>query len=153
MKMRTILLSGIAGLAVAGAVSFGAQAQTDAASPPAAQTTDQTPDTNATGGQTPATAPSAARVKQHYHHRIYHGQSGPQELDAGGESGDGQPQPAAAPAGSGRATGDAAERSADAVRDYFRDSIFIRRPLRRAPRFSRGADGEGRRGKLLRRPH
>lgn len=79
MNMRTILLSGIAGLAVAGAVSFGAQAQTDAASPPAAQTTDQTPDTNATGGQTPATAPSAARVKQHYHHRIYHGQSGPQD--------------------------------------------------------------------------
>ena len=29
MKMRTLLLSGIAGLAVASVVSFGAQAQTD----------------------------------------------------------------------------------------------------------------------------
>ena len=70
MKMRTLLLSGIAGLAVASVVSFGAQAQTDSAAPAAV---------NATGGQTPATAPSVVRVKQHHHHDIYRGQSGPQD--------------------------------------------------------------------------
>jgi hypothetical protein len=77
MKMTTFLLSGIAGLAVASAVSFGAYAQTDATSPAAA--TPQATDSNATGGQTPATAPSVERVKQRHHHGIYRGQSGPQD--------------------------------------------------------------------------
>jgi len=70
--MRTSLLSGIAGLAIAGAISFGATAQTDPAAPTAApQATNP--------GQTPATAPSVARVKQHHHHGVYSGQSGPQD--------------------------------------------------------------------------
>ena len=72
MTMRTSLLSGIAGLAIAGAISFGATAQTDPAAPTAApQATNP--------GQTPATAPSVARVKQHHHHGVYSGQSGPQD--------------------------------------------------------------------------
>ena len=72
MIMRTTLLTGIAGLAIAGAISFGAFAQTD----PAAPTTEP----QATNpGQTPATAPSVARVKQHHHRGVFRGQSGPQD--------------------------------------------------------------------------
>jgi len=74
MTMRSTLLSGIAGLAIASAMTFAAQAQTDAP-PPAPGTT-----TNATGGQTPATAPSADPAKPRvHHHRILRGQSGPQD--------------------------------------------------------------------------
>jgi hypothetical protein len=72
MTMRTSLLSGIAGLAIAGVISFGAYAQTDPVAP-----TDAPQATNP--GQTPATAPSVARVKQHHHHGVYRGQSGPQD--------------------------------------------------------------------------
>ncbi len=79
MKMRTLLLSGIAGLAVASIVSFGAQAQTDQTAPTTEQAAMQTNEMNATGGQTPATAPSTERSTQHYHHIIYRGQSGPQD--------------------------------------------------------------------------
>jgi hypothetical protein len=79
MKMRTFLLSGIAGLAVASVVSFGAQAQTDPAAPATEQAAPQATDSNATGGQTPATAPSVAKVKQHHHRGVYRGQSGPQD--------------------------------------------------------------------------
>ncbi len=73
MTMRTSLLSGIAGLAIASAISFGAYAQTDAAAPTVApQATNP--------GQTPATAPSAGVPGEHkVHHRTYKGQSGPQE--------------------------------------------------------------------------
>ena len=79
MSMRSFLLSAIAGLAVASVVSFGAPAQTDAAAPATDQAAPQTTDSNATGGQTPATAPSVERVKQHHHRGIYRGQSGPQD--------------------------------------------------------------------------
>ena len=82
MKIRSFLLSGITGLAVASAVWFGAQAQTDVASPATAQAAPQTPTSNATGGQTPASAPSVERVKQHHHRGIYRGQSGPQDSTA-----------------------------------------------------------------------
>ena len=52
MTMRTSLLSGVAGLAIASAISFGAYAQTAPLTPTAApQATNP--------GQTPATAPSA----------------------------------------------------------------------------------------------
>jgi hypothetical protein len=72
MTMRYTLLSGVAGLAVAGLLTFGTYAQTDApmAAPQAANP-----------GQTPATAPSAGPVAQpkHLHHRLYKGQSGPQD--------------------------------------------------------------------------
>ena len=73
MTMRTSLLSGIAGLAIAGAISFGAYAQTDPAAPTAApQATNP--------GQTPATAPSSGVPGGHkVHHRLYKGQSGPQD--------------------------------------------------------------------------
>ena len=73
MTMRTSLLSGIAGLAIAGAISFGATAQTDPAAPTAApQATNP--------GQTPATAPSAGVPGgRKVHHRRYRGQSGPQD--------------------------------------------------------------------------
>jgi hypothetical protein len=73
MTMRTSLLSGIAGLAIAGAISFGATAQTDPAAPTAApQATNP--------GQTPATAPSAGVPGgPKVHHRRYKGQSGPQD--------------------------------------------------------------------------
>ena len=75
MTMRTSLLSGIAGLAIAGAISFGATAQTDPAAP--------TAEPQATNpGQPPASAPSVARVKQHHHHVVYRGQSGPQNSTA-----------------------------------------------------------------------
>jgi hypothetical protein len=79
MKTKTFLLSGIAGLAVASAVSFGAQAQTDTATPATEQAAAQTPVANATGGQTPATAPSVEWTKQRHHRGIYRGQSGPQD--------------------------------------------------------------------------
>lgn len=67
MTMRNTLLSGIAGLAIAGVLSFGAYAQL---APP--QTSNP--------GQTPATAPSAdvPGTARNVHHRTYHGQSGPQ---------------------------------------------------------------------------
>ena len=73
MTMRTSLLSGVAGLAIAGAISLGAYAQTDAAAPTAApQATNP--------GQTPATAPSAGVPGgRKVHHRRYKGQSGPQD--------------------------------------------------------------------------
>jgi hypothetical protein len=71
--MRTSLLSSIAGLAIAGAISFGAYAQTDPAAP-----TDAPQATNP--GQTPATAPSAGIPgARKVHHRVYRGQSGPQD--------------------------------------------------------------------------
>jgi hypothetical protein len=71
--MRTSLLSGIAGLAIAGAISFGAYAQTDTAAPAAAPQA-------INPGQTPATAPSAGVPGGHkVHHRLYKGQSGPQD--------------------------------------------------------------------------
>ena len=72
MTMRTTLLSGVAGLAVAGLLTFGTYAQTD--EPMAApQATNP--------GQTPATAPSAGPVAhpKNLHHRLYRGQSGPQD--------------------------------------------------------------------------
>lgn len=73
MTMRTSLLSSIAGLAIAGAISLGAYAQTDPVAPTAEpQTTNP--------GQTPATAPSAGVPGGHkVHHRLYKGQSGPQD--------------------------------------------------------------------------
>jgi hypothetical protein len=73
MTMRTSLLSGIAGLAIAGAISFGAYAQSDPVTP--------TAEPQATNpGQTPATAPSAGVPGGHkIHHRVYKGQSGPQD--------------------------------------------------------------------------
>jgi hypothetical protein len=66
-------MSGIAGLAIAGAISFGATAQTDPTTPTAEpQVTNP--------GQTPATAPSAGIPGGHkIHHRLYKGQSGPQD--------------------------------------------------------------------------
>ena len=72
MTMRTSLLSGVAGLAVASLLTFGTYAQTD--EPMAApQATNP--------GQTPATAPSAGPVAhpKNLHHRLYRGQSGPQD--------------------------------------------------------------------------
>ena len=73
MTMRTSLLSGIAGLAIAGAISLGAYAQTDAVTPTAAPQADNP-------GQMPATAPSAGVPGRHkVHHRLYKGQSGPQD--------------------------------------------------------------------------
>jgi hypothetical protein len=73
MTMRTTLLSGIAGVAIAGAISLGAYAQTDTAAPTAApQATNP--------GQTPATAPSAGIPGgKKVHHHLYKGQSGPQD--------------------------------------------------------------------------
>jgi hypothetical protein len=71
MTSRTALLSSVAGLAIAGAVAFGVQAQvvTPTAAPQA---------TNP--GQTPATAPSAGVPGgRKVHHRLYKGQSGPQD--------------------------------------------------------------------------
>jgi len=72
MTMRTSLLSCAAGLAVAGLLTFGAQAQETmpTAAPQAANP-----------GQTPATAPSAGPVghPKNLHHRLFHGQSGPQD--------------------------------------------------------------------------
>jgi len=79
MTMKSSLLSGIAGLAVAIALSFGAQAQTDTAAPATDQAAPQATDSNATGGQTPATAPSVKRSDQRHHRAIYRGQSGPQD--------------------------------------------------------------------------
>ena len=79
MKTKSFLLSGIAGLAVASIVSFGARAQTDTAAPATELAAAQTPADNATGGQTPATAPSVERTKQRHHRVIYRGQSGPQD--------------------------------------------------------------------------
>ncbi len=72
MTMRSSLLSCAAGMAIAGLLTFGAQAQE--AMPMAAPQA-------ANPGQTPATAPSAGPVAQpkHAHHRAYRGQSGPQE--------------------------------------------------------------------------
>jgi hypothetical protein len=71
MTLRTTLFSGIAGLALASALSFGAYAQ--AVTPTAApQVTNP--------GQTPATAPSAGVPGgPKAHHRVYRGQSGPQD--------------------------------------------------------------------------
>jgi len=73
MTMRTSLLSGVAGLAIASAISFGAYAQTAPLTPTAApQATNP--------GQTPATAPSAGVPGgRKVHHRRYRGQSGPQD--------------------------------------------------------------------------
>jgi len=79
MTMKSSLLSGIAGLAVASVLMFGAQAQTDTAAPATDQAAPQATDSNTTGGQTPATAPSVERDKQHHHRGIYRGQSGPQD--------------------------------------------------------------------------
>ena len=73
MTMRTTLLSGIAGLAIASAISFAAYAQTDPVAP-------ATEPQATNPGQTPATAPSAGVPGGHkVHHRLYKGQSGPQD--------------------------------------------------------------------------
>jgi len=70
MTLRNTLLSGLAGLAIAGAVSFGAQGQTVPATAPQADNP----------GQMPATAPSAGIPGgPKVHHRRYQGQSGPQD--------------------------------------------------------------------------
>ncbi len=103
MKMRSRLFSGAAGLAIAVALSFGAQAQTypahgqDQTSP---EMTGNMPsgeqpmwvkhkarhkhhvrgvEQDTMSGQTPATAPSVARSAQRHHRGVYAGQSGPQE--------------------------------------------------------------------------
>jgi ribonuclease E len=71
MTIRSTLLSGIAGFAVAAAVTFAAQAQGEPSAPLA-------PPQMENPGATPATAPSAGPVSHHPHHRVSRGQSGPQ---------------------------------------------------------------------------